>query len=192
MTDVLTNTREYNGLQIPLAGAYALDPAHTRVGFVARHLMVSKVRGSFTEVSGEIHVGEDPAQSRVTASIVAKSIGTGVGQRDEHLRSGDFLEAETYPTLEYQSTSLSDLDGNEFTVHGNLTIKGVTKPVDLRVEFEGATRSPWGKDVFGFSAKGEIDREEFGITYNQVLEAGGVMVGKKVQIEIEGEAIRQV
>ncbi len=193
MTDVVTTTatRDYSGLQIPVAGTFAIDPAHTRVGFVARHLMVSKVRGSFTDVSGEIVIAEDPVQSSAHAVMQAASITTGVEQRDGHLRGGDFLEIETYPTLEFRSTGLTAQGGNEFTLHGELTIKGVTHPVDLAVEFEGVTRSPWGKDVIGFSAKTEIDREAWGMTWNQTLETGGVMVSKKITIEIEGEAVRQ-
>lgn len=192
MTDVVNSTREYNGLTIPTAGTYVLDSNHLRVGFVARHLMVSKVRGSFADVTGEIVIAEDPLKSSLTTSIQAKSITTGVGQRDDHLRSGDFLEADTYPTLEFRSTNgLTAVKGNEFVLHGELTVKGTTLPVDLHVEYEGAGRSPWGQEVIGFSAKAEIDREAFGMTWNQALEAGGVVVGKKVQIEIEGEAIRQ-
>ena len=192
MTDVVNSTREYNGLTIPTAGTYVLDSNHLRVGFVARHLMVSKVRGSFADVTGEIVIAEDPLKSSLTTSIQAKSITTGVEQRDDHLRSGDFLEADTYPTLEFRSTNgLTAVKGNEFVLHGELTVKGTTLPVDLHVEYEGAGRSPWGQEVIGFSAKAEIDREAFGMTWNQALEAGGVVVGKKVQIEIEGEAIRQ-
>jgi polyisoprenoid-binding protein YceI len=193
MTDVISTstTRDHNGLQIPTAGTFALDPAHTRVGFVARHLMVSKVRGHFTDVTGEIVIAEDPAQSSAHATMQAASITTGVEQRDGHLRSGDFLEIEKYPTLEFRSTGLTANGGNEFTLRGHLTIKGVTHPVDLAVEFEGVTRSPWGKDVLGFSAKTEIDREQWGMTWNQALETGGVMVSKKITIEIEGEAVRQ-
>jgi polyisoprenoid-binding protein YceI len=192
MTDVVTNTRQYNGLEIPSAGTYALDPNHLRVGFVARHLMVSKVRGSFDEATGEIVIAEDPLKSSVSTTIHTKSIKTGQSQRDDHLRSGDFLEADTFPTMEFRSTSgLTAVEGNHFVLHGELTVKGTTLPVDLHVEFEGTGRSPYGQDVFGFSAKAEIDREAFGMTWNVALETGGVMVGKKVQIEIEGEAIRQ-
>jgi polyisoprenoid-binding protein YceI len=185
-----SSTREYQGLKIPTPGTFSLDPAHTRVGFVARHMMVSKVRGSFQEVSGKITVAEDPIKSSVEASIVVKSVSTGVEARDNHLRSADFFEAEAHPTLEFASTSLTPKGGNEFTLRGDLTIKTTTVPVELHVEFEGATVSPYGQEVFGFSATGEIDREEFGITYNMVLEAGGVMIGNKIKLEIEGEAIR--
>ena len=183
-------TRDFNGLTIPTPGTFSLDPAHSRVGFSVRHLMVSKVRGHFSEVTGEIVVGEDPTQSSVTATIQAASITTGQEQRDGHLQTSDFLEVEKFPTLEYRSTGVTKVDGNDFTLAGELTIKGITKPVVMKVEFEGATRSPYGKDVFGFSATTEIDREDWGITYNMALEAGGVMVSKNVKIEIEGEAVR--
>ncbi|HEU0238123.1 MAG TPA: YceI family protein [Micromonosporaceae bacterium] len=188
MTD--TAVREYQGIKIPAPGTFSLDPAHTRVGFVARHLMVSKVRGSFNQVSGKIVVTEDPADSSVEASIVVESVSTGVEQRDNHLRSADFFEAQAHPTIEFASTSLLPKGGNEFVLRGDLTIKNTTVPVELDVEFDGVTVSPYGKEVFGFSATGEIDREAFGITYNMVLEAGGVMIGNKVKLEIEGEAIR--
>jgi polyisoprenoid-binding protein YceI len=192
MTDTTAPAaRDYNGVQIPAAGTYVLDENHQRVGFVARHLMVSKVRGQFAKATATITVAEDPLQSSVTATLHADSISTGQEQRDGHLKSGDFLDAEKFPTLEYRSTGVKSIKGNEFVLSGELTIKDVTRPVDLEVELEGVGRSPYGHDVFGFSAVAEIDREEFGITWNVALETGGVMVGKKVKIEIEGEAIRQ-
>lgn len=194
MTDTTSSSpasRDYNGVQIPVAGTYTLDPAHKRVGFVARHLMVSKVRGGFGEATATITVAENPLESSVTASIQAASITTGQEQRDGHLRSGDFLESEKYPTLEYRSTGVKSFSGNEFTVTGELTIKDVTVPVDLKVELEGVTTSPYGKIVFGFSATTEIDREEFGLTYNMALETGGVMISKNIKIEIEGEAVKE-
>lgn len=184
-------SRSFAGLTIPSAGTFALDPTHTRVGFVARHLMVSKVRGNFTEVSGEINVAEDPLASTVNVRISAASIETRVGDRDNHLRSVDFLDVENYPDLTFRSTRVLEPAGNEFKLVGDLTIRGVTREVTLDVEYEGLATSPWGQEVIGFSASGEIDREEFGITWNQALETGGVLVGKKVKIEIEAEAIRQ-
>jgi polyisoprenoid-binding protein YceI len=191
MTDAITSTREFQGLQIPVAGTYVLDAAHNRIGFVARHLMVSKVRGNFGVATATITIGEDPLQSSVTATIQTESVFTGQPDRDKHLRTGDFFEVAKYPTIEYRSTGIKSFDGNEFVLEGELTIKGITKPVDLLVEFEGAGRSPYGQDVFGFSATAEVDREEWGLTWNVALESGGVMVGKKIKIEIEGEAIRQ-
>jgi polyisoprenoid-binding protein YceI len=184
-------TRVWEGLTIPVAGTYLLDAAHRRVGFVARHMMVSKVRGEFTDVTATVTIGENPLDSSVTATIQAASINTGQADRDNHLRSADFLEVEKYPTLEFRSTGMKSHQGNEFVLVGDLTIKGVTRQVELQVEFEGANRSPFGQDVFGFSAVTEIDREDFGLTWNMALETGGVVVGKKVKIEIEGEAIRQ-
>ena len=184
-------TREWSGLTIPAAGTYLLDAAHKRVGFVARHMMVSKVRGEFADATATITVAEDPMQSSVTATIQATSINTAQADRDAHMRSPEFLDVENFPTLEFRSTGVKSWDGNEFVLTGELTIKGVTRPVELEVEFEGVGRSPFGQDVFGFSATTEIDREEFGLTWNVALETGGVLVGKKIKIEIEGEAVRQ-
>jgi len=191
MTTTPPNTRVWNGLTIPTAGTYELDPAHKRVGFVARHMMVSKVRGEFTDATATITVAEDPLQSSVTATIQAASITTSHAERDAHLKGGDFLDVEKYPTLTYRSTGIKSHSGNTFVLAGELTIKDVTRPVDLNVEFEGAGRSPFGTDIFGFTAKAEIDREDFGLTWNVALETGGVLVGKKITIEIEGEAIRK-
>jgi polyisoprenoid-binding protein YceI len=194
MTDTQTTSsaaREYNGTEIPVPGTYALDANHKRVGFVARHLMVSKVRGEFKEATATITVAEDPLQSSVTATIQADSFHSNQEQRDGHVKSADFLDVENHPTLEYRSTGVKSFDGGEFVLAGELTIRGVTRPVDLKVELDGVGRSPYGHDVFGFTATTEIDREEFGITWNMALETGGVMVAKKVKIEIEGEAVRQ-
>ncbi|MFV2083958.1 YceI family protein [Micromonospora sp. LOL_021] len=184
-------TREWNGITIPTAGTYELDQAHRRVGFVARHMMVSKVRGEFTDATATITVAEDPLQSSVTAVLQAASINTGQADRDAHLRGGDFLDVEKFATIEFRSTEIVSHSGNEFVLAGDLTVKDVTRPVELAVEFEGAGRSPFGQDIFGFTASTEIDREEFGLTWNVALETGGVLVGKKIKIEIEGEAIRQ-
>jgi polyisoprenoid-binding protein YceI len=192
MTDTTAAaTRTWEGLIIPAAGTYELDQAHKRVGFVARHMMVSKVRGEFAEASATITVAEDPLQSSVVATMQAGSIVTGQKDRDAHLRSGDFLEAEKYPAVTFRSTRVTSFSGTEFVLEGELTIKDVTRTVELEVEFEGVSRSPYGFDVFGFSAGTEIDREDFGLTWNVALETGGVMVGKKIKVEIEGEAIRQ-
>jgi len=191
MTTTESSTRNWEGLTIPAAGSYVLDQAHKRVGFVARHMMVSKVRGQFGEATATITVAENPIESSVTATIQARSIDTGQVDRDAHLRSGDFLDVETYPTLVFRSTGVKSHSGNEFVLTGDLTIRGETRPVELDVEFEGVGRSPFGQEIFGFTATTEIDREEFGLTWNVALETGGVLVGKKVKIEIEGEASRQ-
>lgn len=191
MTDTTAVTREFEGLTIPAPGTYELDQAHKRVGFIARHMMVSKVRGEFANAQATITVAENPLESSVTATIQAGSISTGAGDRDGHLVSGDFLDAEKYPTLEFRSTGVKSHSGNTFVLAGELTIKDVTRPVDLEVEFEGVGRSPFGTDIFGFTATTEIDREDFGLTWNVALETGGVLVGRKIKIEIEGEGIRQ-
>ena len=190
-TSTGAGTRSWEGQEIPVPGTYLLDPNHKRVGFIARHMMVSKVRGEFGDATATITVAEDPLQSSVTATMQAASISTGQADRDTHLRGGDFLETDKFPTLEFRSTGVKSHSGNEFVLTGELTIKGVTRTVDLDVEFEGAGRSPYGQDIFGFTASTEIDREDFGLTWNVALETGGVVVGKKVKIEIEGEAIRQ-
>jgi polyisoprenoid-binding protein YceI len=191
MSESSVSTRPFEGLQIPVAGTYEMDPAHKRVGFVVRHLMVSKVRGQFAEANATITVGDDPLQTSVTASINTASIETGAVDRDNHLRSGDFFESEKYPTMDFRSTGIKSHAGAEFVLDGELTIKGITKPVELTVEFEGATTGPAGQPLFGFSASTEIDREDWGLTWNMAVEGGGVMVSKKVKIEIEGEAVRQ-
>jgi polyisoprenoid-binding protein YceI len=186
-----TTTRQFQGLTVPTPGSFSLDPAHTRASFTVRHLMVSKVRGAFTGVTGTIVIGEDPLKSSVEVSIATASIDTGVADRDGHLRSPDFLDAEKYPEVTFRSTSLLEPHGNEFKLVGDLTIRDTTRPVTLEVEFEGVANSPYGQEVIGFSATTEIDREEFGITWNQALETGGVMVGKKVKVEISAEGVRQ-
>jgi polyisoprenoid-binding protein YceI len=186
-----TQVRDFGGLTIPAPGTFTLDPAHTRVGFVVRHLMINKVRGGFGDVAGDVVVAEDPLESSVHATIQAASIDTGVADRDNHLRSADFLDAASHPTLEFRSTGLRSRSANEFVLDGELTVRGITRPVTLRLEFEGAARSPWGQEVVGFTATTEIDREEFGLTWNQALETGGVLVGKQIKIEIEAEAVRQ-
>ncbi|HEY3008789.1 MAG TPA: YceI family protein [Micromonosporaceae bacterium] len=183
-------TRDWNDATIPTPGTFSLDVAHSRVGFVVRHLM-SKVRGVFKEFAGEIIVAENPLESRVTATMQATSIDTGSPDRDNHLRTGDFFEAEKYPTLSFRSTRVVNASDDTFTVVGDLTIKGVTREVELAVEFGGVARNPWGAEVVAFTATAEIDREDFGISWNQALETGGVLVGRKVKIEIEAEAIRQ-
>lgn len=184
-------TRTFNKLEIPTPGTFAFDPTHTAVGAVARHLMVSKVRGTFTDVTGSITVAEDPLASSATVTIKAASIDTGTADRDTHLRSADFLDVETYPELTFTSTRVAKVDGSDFVLVGDLTIRGVAREVELAVEYGGVANSPWGQQVIAFSATTELDREEFGMTWNAALEAGGVVVSKKLKVEIEIEAIRQ-
>lgn len=191
MTAPATDTRDFDGVSIPAPGTFALDPAHSDVSAVVRHLVVSKVRGSFSDVTGTIVIAEDPLQSSVTASIPADTIDTKNKDRDNHLRSADFLDVENHPTLEFKSTGVVSHSGTEFVLRGDLTIRGVTKPVDLKVEYDGVAKSPWGQEVVAFSASFEFNREDFGVNWNQALEAGGVVVSQKVQVQITAEAIRQ-
>jgi polyisoprenoid-binding protein YceI len=191
MTTVDPGVREWNGLTIPTPGKFRLDPVHSQVAFVARHLMVTKVRGVFRDVSADIEVAENPLDSTVDVTIQAASVDTGEPNRDNHLRTGDFLLIEQYPTITFTSKRVSDVDGDTFKLVGDLTIRGVTKEVVLDVEFGGVGQSPYGYQAIGFSARTEIDREDFGASWNAALEGGGVVVGRKVKIEIEGEAARQ-
>ena len=166
------------------AGTWTVDPTHAEVGFVARHLMVAKVRGRFTEVSGTVEVGETLAETSVRAVASAASVSTNQADRDGHLRSADFFDVETYPELTFVSTSVSS-----DSMIGDLTIKGVTRNVELATEFEGAITDPYGLKRIAFSASTEIDRTDFGLDFNAVLETGGMVVGKKVKIDLEVEAV---
>lgn len=171
------------------SGTWTLDPAHTSVGFTVRHLVAAKVRGRFDSFSGTIAAGETPADSSVEVSIDAASIDTGISDRDEHLRSADFLDAEHFPALTFVSREVRGT-ADELEIEGDLTIRGVTKPVTLDAEFGGVMTDPWGNEKAIFSASTKIDREDWGLTWNQALEAGGVLVGKQVKIEIEAQATR--
>ena len=190
-TTVSPASRTHEGVDVPLPGTYEIDPSHTNVGFVARHLMVSKTRGTFPSVSGSITIGHNPVDSTVDVSIDAAGVETGDERRDGHLRSPDFFDVEQFPTISYRSTSVTPSSEGHFDVDGELTVRGVTRPVRLQVTFEGAVTDPWGSVRGGFTAVAEVDREDFGLTWNQVLEGGGVLVGKKIVIEIEVEAVLQ-
>lgn len=170
-------------------GVWTIDPSHTAVTFSARHLMVSKVRGRFSAVSGAITIDDDAARSSVEAAIEMASISTDDDQRDGHLRSGEFLDVENHPTMTFRSTELRS-DDDDYVLVGELTIKGVTRPVELELEFEGVEKDPWGGTRVGFSAEGEINRKDFGMEWNVVLETGGLLVGEKVKITLDVEAIK--
>ncbi|HLR96267.1 MAG TPA: YceI family protein [Jiangellaceae bacterium] len=183
----MTLTREWQGLTLPEPGTFTLDPTHAEVGFVAKHMMFAKVRGSFADVSGTLHVGETPESSSVEVAIKTDSITTGAADRDTHLRSDDFFDVETHPEITFRSTEIRATGGSDFILAGDLTIRGVTKPVELDATLEGVGDNPWGVQVVGVSARAEIDREDWGLTWNANLEAGGVLVGKRVKLEIEAE-----
>jgi polyisoprenoid-binding protein YceI len=170
-----------------LAGTWDLDPVHSHIGFVARHLMVSKVRGSFTKFDVQAVTAENPLESHVTVSIDAGSISTGNEGRDEDLRSERFLDVANHPLITFQSTSVTT-DGDGFKVAGDLTIRGVTRPATLDLEVNGFGPDPFGGTRSGFSATTEINRTDFGVSFNAPI-PGGVMVSEKIQIEIEAEAV---
>ena len=172
------------------AGTWALDTAHSSVGFTVRHMMVSKVRGRFTDFTADIVTAEDPRQSTVNATVQMASIDTGDEGRDGHLRTNDFFDIEEFPTMTFSSTGITG-SGSNYELTGDLTIKGVTKPVTFDLEFGGVGKDPWGNTRAGFTLTGTINRKDFGMAYNAVLETGGIMVGEKVSIELDIEATLQ-
>jgi len=171
-----------------VAGKWSIDPVHSEVGFSVRHMMVSKVRGRFTEFSGDIVTAERPEDSSVNAEISLSSINTGNEQRDEHIRSADFFEVETYPTMSYRSTGVRVEDG-DFLVDGNLSLKGVTKNVPLRLELNGFGPDAYGGTRAGFTATAEINRRDFNVNFNAPMQNGGAVVSDKITIHLEIEAV---
>jgi polyisoprenoid-binding protein YceI len=215
MTDLPLRT--WNDLVIPAAGAYHLDTEHMRLGFNATHMMISAVRGEFRAGSAEVRVAQDPLESWAVASLESGSIDTDNAERDAHLRSADFLDADAYPTIDFRSTAITWPSAEpdpmfswarlkrhapdraplpevrtapRFHLHGDLSIRGRVRPVTFDVEYGGARRDVFGRDIFGFSASAQINREDFGLLWNVVLEAGGVLVAKTVRLELAGEFIR--
>jgi polyisoprenoid-binding protein YceI len=173
-----------------VAGTWTIDPSHSEVSFSVRHLMVSKVRGTFTTFEGAITVGENPLDSAVQVSIDVDSIDTRDVNRDTHLRSADFFEVEKFPTMNYQSTGVR-VEGDRFALDGELSLHGVTKPVSLALEFNGVAGDPWGGTRAGFSAQTEISRNDFGVDISMPLDGGGVVVGDKIKVYLEVEAVLQ-
>ena len=169
-----------------LTGTYTLDPAHTRIGFVARHAMVTKVRGAFNEFDGTATLdGANPANSSAQVTISTASIDTRNAQRDGHLRSNDFLSMDEYPQITFVSTGARQVDDSTFELTGDLTIKGVTNPITIPFSFEGAAKDPFGNLRVGFEGAVTINRKDYGITWNAALETGGVLVSDKVTLEFE-------
>jgi polyisoprenoid-binding protein YceI len=190
--DVKTaRTRTVEGHELPAPGTWKIDPSHSEVQFFVRHMMIAKVRGRFREFEGMLHIGERPEDSRVEVVIEAASIDTRDRTRDAHLRSAEFLDVERHPEVRFTSTSVRPGDNDRWKVTGDLTVRGVTRPVMLDVEYCGVMVDPWGMERAGFLASTEIDREDFDITWNQALEAGGFLLGRGVRIEIDVEAVRQ-
>jgi polyisoprenoid-binding protein YceI len=174
-----------------LTGKYTIDAAHSRIGFVARHAMVTKVRGSFNEFEGSGYFdAEDPTNSTLTLTIQASSIDTRNADRDGHLKSNDFFDMDTYPEITFASTAIEQVDDVNYRVTGDLTIKGVTKSVTIDFEYTGAATDPFGNHRIGFEGTTTVNRKDWGVNWNAALEAGGVLVSEKVTLEFEVSAIR--
>ena len=172
--------------------SWQMDKAHTEIQFAIRHMMISNVRGRFEDFSGTFEVDEaDPTQSKIEVVIQAASINTKESQRDDHLRSADFLDIEQYPTITFKSTSIEKIDDQHGRMVGDLTIKNITKEVVLDVEYAGQIKSPYGVISAGFTATTKINRKDWGLTWNVALETGGILVGEEVRINIELELMKQ-
>jgi polyisoprenoid-binding protein YceI len=187
-TTTIELTREVDGHSVPATGSWSVDRAHSNVEFVARHLMVTKVRGRFSDYDAAITIADRPEDSKVDATIDAASITTGDPGRDGHLVSADFLDVASYPTITFASKAVRATGSSTWNVDGDLTVHGVTNPVTLTVEFGGVATDPWDNTKAFFTASTEFDRESFGLTWNQPLAGGGVLVGKKVRVELEIQA----
>ena len=175
---------------LPQTGTYGLDASHAHVGFRARHLMVAKVRGSFSDVAATLTIADEPTESSVEATVQLASVDTRDEQRNAHLRSADFFDVERHPTMTFRSTAVRHLGGERWEIDGDLSLHGVTAPLTLVATFDGSVRDPWGNERIAFTAAGEVDRETFGLTWNAALETGGVVVGRQVQLEIEAEFVK--
>ena len=166
-------------------GTWTVDPAHTEVGFTARHLMVTKVRGQFKDVEGTVTVAEPFSASQVQATVKLASVDTGSADRDAHLKGADFFDVENNPEMTFVSTEVS-----EDTLQGDLTIKGVTRPVEFDLEFGGVATAPWGNTKAGFEAITEINRKDFGLEWNVALEGGGVLVSEKIKVKLDVQLLK--
>jgi polyisoprenoid-binding protein YceI len=172
-------------------GRWNVDPAHSTVGFTVKHLMISTVRGQFREFQGTIEAAEDgPEYSNASGSVNVAAIDTGNPDRDAHLRSTDFFDAERYPEIRYESTRIQHIEDGRYLIAGNLTIKGVTREVEMHATVDGVAKDPWGVERVGISVRGSIDRTDFGLTWQQKLAAGGLLVGEDVSVEIDVSAVR--
>jgi polyisoprenoid-binding protein YceI len=184
--------RVVDGVEYPAVGRYEIDQAHTTLGFSVRHMAVSKVRGSFVRFSGTFDVADRPEDSSVTVTIDPNSVDTRDETRDNHLRSGDFFDVESYPEWRFESLAVRTVKPGRFEVDGHLTIHGVTKEVTLDLELEGVVTDPYGNHRVGFAARTSLNRDDYGVSLSPVMESGGLVVGKKVDIEIEAEAVLSV
>lgn len=177
--------------QIVPAGTYAADPAHSRVGFAVKHLGIATVRGTFDRFEGGLVVGDDPSQASFTATIDAASVNTAEEQRDGHLRSADFFDFEQFPNLTFASTRVSQVDEETLKIAGDLTLHGVTRPVELEAVVQGVETDPWGNERVGFEITGQISRGDFGMTFNQALGSGNVLVSDRVRLALDISAVRE-
>ena len=178
---------------VELTGTWDIDPAHTRLGFAARHAMVATVRGGFDVFSGTIVIDQaDPAASSAEVEIDAASLSTGNEQRDGHVRGADFLDVENYPTISFRSTSAEEVDSETYTMTGDLTIKGVSKPVTLELDFQGTGGDPFGNTRAGFEGRTTINRKDWGLSWNVAIEGGGILVVENVKLELDVSAIKRV
>ncbi len=188
MTQLMTD--EGQRVRVP-AGTWKVDPAHSSVAFEVKHMMISTVRGHFRVFDGTLEAAEDdPAHSRAWGSIDVASIDTGNAERDEHLRSPDFFDADRYPEIRFESTRVAHVEGGTYNVWGNLTIKDVTREVEMTATVEGAGQDPWGIERVGIAIRGEIDRTDFGLNFQQKLAGGKMLVGEQVRIRIDVSAVR--
>ncbi|WP_199553256.1 YceI family protein [Streptomyces sp. N35] len=191
-TDTTSAPAPVNPELAGLTGDYTIDPAHTSLGFTARHAMVTNVKGSFLDFEGTLHLdGNDPSQSTASIDVKMESIETGQGDRDGHLKSADFFDVEKYPAMTFRSTSAEALGGEDYRITGDLTIKDVTKPITIDLEFNGAAKDPFDNERVGFEGKADLLRSEWGLTWNAALETGGVLVSDKIKLTFDISAIRQ-
>jgi polyisoprenoid-binding protein YceI len=190
MTTTTRPTRTIDGVELPAPGTWLIDAGHTEVGFTGRHFGLTKIRGRFTSVEGAVVIGEDPARSHVTAAVDLRTVSSGSEARDEHLRSADFFDVERHPTATFKSTGLT-VAGPTARLLGELTLKGITRPLTLDVDYLGHAADPWGGERAVFSASGRINREDWGLTWNMLLDAGGLLVSKEITLTIEAELVRQ-
>lgn len=186
----MSATRMIGDVELPAAGTWSIDADHAEVAFVGRHFGLSKVRGRFTGISGTVHVAADPSESRVDVTVDMASVESGSAHRDDHLRSADFFDVENHPTAHFRSTAVA-FDGTRGTITGDLTIKGITQPAALEVEWLGYARDPWGNDRAAFSGTATINRQDWDVTWNMVLDNGSLLVSKHIELEIDVELIRQ-
>jgi len=174
-----------------LTGDYTIDPSHTTIGFVARHAMVTNVKGSFQDLTGTLHLdGSDPSQSTATIDVQMDSIETGSADRDGHLKSSDFFKTDEFPTMTFVSTKAEALGGDDYRITGDLSILGTTKQLSIDLEFNGSAKDPFGNERVGFEGKAEILRSEWGLTWNAALETGGVLVSDKIKLNFDISAIK--